>query len=154
VKATLLLLTCLALMSRVGFSREAGQTSANPPAPKLRVLVTESDAWLADTGPPQTDDIVRALISRCQEMTVTVDYKQESDYIVRLDKKGAQLKFAVLSKEGGAVYTGTKATPADAPKTICSAIQRAVIEAKKKPEPPREPNLSDKWPGAGKPKKP
>jgi hypothetical protein len=110
---------------------------------KRRVYVTDSQSWEVAGGfggtssgfagaqrggaRPQTAEIMKTLGERCETVIVTTN-KERADYVLLIDHEGGKglarkdTKFALFSKDGDSVKTGSTRSIGNAVKDACAAL--------------------------------
>jgi len=104
-------------------------------ASKPRVFITDSQSWEAVAtrnvalggARPQTAEIYKTFGERCQGVIVT-NARERADYVVTLDHEGGKglirrdNKFAVFSKEGDMLKSGSTRSLGNSVQDACTAI--------------------------------
>jgi hypothetical protein len=111
--------------------------------PKPRVFITDSESWqimggftanerhaqgyIAGGARPQTAEIIKSFGEKCPDCIVTID-REKADYIVILEHEGGKgalrkdNKFALFTKTGDAIKSGSTRSLGNAVKDACKAL--------------------------------
>jgi len=141
----------LALLFLVPFQQQAltpDTTKApEPPAARPRIFVTDSSSWsvggssggnkdgfgghFSGGARPQTAEIIKTFTQECKDVLVTTN-KEKADYVVILEHEGGKgylrrdNKFALASKDGDIIATGSTRSLGNSVKDACAAIRKQI----------------------------
>src|SRR5579862_1424809 len=90
--------------------------------------------YIAPDSTVAVPDIMKNLVSKCPNTTITVD-PQQSDFMLQARGGSGNYKFTVFQRGGTAIYGTTTVTLSNAVKDVCDFVQSPQAELNVGPAP-------------------